>query len=191
MAFEKNWDLLAAKANVDQATAQKIISHEFPNPTLSYSTAKISTDGQPAGTGLGNGFFDRSYDTIIAVNQLIEIGGKREARQRSAQAGWKSAVEAFKDAKRLLDLGVTKAYIAALLAEENVCILRESAASLRHEAEIASKRLMAGDISQADKQRIDIAASQLELNAASAADTAKQARVALDVLMGARKPTGK
>ena len=34
MAFERN-SLLAAAAGVDAATAQKIVVHEFPNPTLS------------------------------------------------------------------------------------------------------------------------------------------------------------
>src|SRR4051812_18514776 len=85
-AFERNWDLLAAKSDVDLATAQKIISHEFPNPTLAVSTEKISVD-RGSGTAMGNGFWDRSYDTIAAVNQLFEIGGKRASRQSSARAG--------------------------------------------------------------------------------------------------------
>ena len=42
---------------------------------------------------------------------------------------------------------MAKAYVAALLAGENVHILNESAGMLRHEAEIAQARLQAGDIS--------------------------------------------
>ena len=68
-AFERNWDLLAAKSGVDAATAQLLIAKEFPNPTFSYSTAKIGS--QEGGTSLGNGLWSRSYDTIFAVNQLI------------------------------------------------------------------------------------------------------------------------
>src|ERR1017187_9970238 len=41
LAFERNWDLLAAAAGVDAATAQKIVVHEFPNPALSLSSTKI------------------------------------------------------------------------------------------------------------------------------------------------------
>src|ERR1039457_4920941 len=38
LAFEKNWDLLAAAAGVDAATAQKIVARQFPNPTVSQYT---------------------------------------------------------------------------------------------------------------------------------------------------------
>ena len=38
LAFEKNWDLLAAAAGVEAATAQKIVARQFPNPTLSHTT---------------------------------------------------------------------------------------------------------------------------------------------------------
>lgn len=76
VAFERNWDLLAAKANMDQAVAQEIVSHEFPNPTLSYSTQSVTVDHHPAGTGSSNSIWNRNYDTIFAINQLFEIGGK-------------------------------------------------------------------------------------------------------------------
>jgi len=33
-ALEKNWDLLASAAEIDMATAQKIVASEFPTPTL-------------------------------------------------------------------------------------------------------------------------------------------------------------
>src|ERR1051325_2538621 len=40
LAFLRNWDLLAAKSDVDLATAQRLVVREFPNPTASFSTAK-------------------------------------------------------------------------------------------------------------------------------------------------------
>ena len=33
IAFERNWDLLAAKSGIDAAQAQLIVAKEFPNPT--------------------------------------------------------------------------------------------------------------------------------------------------------------
>ena len=74
IAFERTWDLLAAKANVDIAFAQKIVAREFPNPIASFSTSKLNTDGRTSGTAAGNGLWDRNYDTILAVTQLFEIG---------------------------------------------------------------------------------------------------------------------
>jgi cobalt-zinc-cadmium efflux system outer membrane protein len=188
-AFERNWDLLAAAAGVDAATAQKIVVGEFPNPTLSLSMAKINLDNHPNSTLDGNGVWDRSYDTIVAVNQLLEIGGKRRNRKASAQAGFETAKAQFFDAKRTLDLGVSKAYLAAALGGENVRVLRQSAATLREEARLADIRLKAGEISEADKNQIEITAERFEQDARAAETSAAQARVALAVLLGMAQPS--
>jgi outer membrane protein, heavy metal efflux system len=190
IAFERNWDLLAAAVDVDAATAAKIVAHEFPNPSLSLSSSKISVDDHPNSTPAGNTLWDRSYDTVVAVNQLVEIGGKRRNRQASAQAGLEAARGWLLDARRSLELGVAKAYIAALLASENVRILTNSADRLRKEAELAKTRLRAGEISTADKSQIEITADRFELDAQAAASAAKQACITLETLLGVRQPGG-
>ena len=190
IAFEKNWDLLAAAAGVDAATAQKIVVHEFPNPTLSLYSSLINVDNHPSSTSEGNGLWDRSYDTIFAINQLFEIGGKRRSRKVSAQAGFEGAKAQLFDARRTLDVAVAKAYVAAAQAEENVRVLLQSAGTLREEARIAEVRLRAGEISSSDKSQIEITAEQFELNAQSAKSAAAQARVALEVLLGVPHPDG-
>jgi cobalt-zinc-cadmium efflux system outer membrane protein len=190
VAFERNWDLLAARKGVDLAQAQRMVAKEFPNPTLSPSVQKINVDNHPASTSEGNGFWERNYDTIIAVNQLFEIGGKRKARQTSAKAGLEQAQAQMWDARRTLNLAVTKAYVAALLAEENATILATSAASMRKESEIAQLRFKSGDISRADKSQIEITTDRFALDAATAQSTAKTARIAVEVLMAERHPTG-
>ena len=188
IAFERNWDLLAAAAGVDAATAQKIVVREFPNPTLSFYSSLINVDHHPSSTSEGNGLWERSYDTIIAINQLFEIGGKRRNRRASAQAGIEGAKALLFDARRTLNLAVAKAYVAAVQAEENVRVLMQSARTLREEARIAEVRLRAGEISTSDKSQIEITAEQFELNAQSARASAAQARVALEVLLGVAQP---
>ena len=188
LAFERNWDLLAAAAGVDAATAQKIVVHEFPNPALSLSSTKIGVGNTSSSTPEGNTYWDRSYDTIFAINQLFEIGGKRRSRKLSAQAGFEGAKAQLFDARRMLDVAVAKAYVAAAQAEENVRVLLQSAGTLREEARIAEVRLRAGEISGSDKSQIEITAEQFELNAQSARSAAAQARVALEVLLGVPHP---
>jgi cobalt-zinc-cadmium efflux system outer membrane protein len=139
---------------------------------------------------LGNGLSSRSYDTIFAINQLIEIGGKRHDRKLSAQAGVAGARARFYDARRLLDQGVTKTYVAALLAGENARILTESGQLLRHETEIAQARLKAGDISDADEKQIENSADVFELQAKSAEAAAVQARIAMEILLGVAQAKG-
>jgi outer membrane protein, heavy metal efflux system len=188
IAFQRNWDLLAAAAGVDAATAQKIVVREFPNPTLSLSSAKVNVDNQPNSTPAGNGVWDRSYDTIFAINQLVEIGGKRRSRRVSAQAGFEEAKAQLLDTKRTLDLGVARAYVTAAQAQENAAVLRQSAASLQEEARIAGLRLGAGEISTADKSQIEITAERFEQDAQAAESAAAQARVALETLLGVPRP---
>ncbi len=188
LAFQRNWDLLAAKSGIDAATAQLIVAREFPNPSLSWSTMKIDPSGNS--TPLGNGLWDRSYDTIVSVNQLVEIGGKRHARQTSARAGMAGARARFLDARRSLEQGVAKAYVAALLADENMRVLRDSARSLRREADIAETRFQAGDISDSDRKQIENNADVFELQANAAAAAAVQARIAVEILMGVKQPKG-
>ena len=188
LAFERNWDLLAAKSGIDSAQAQRLVAQEFPNPIFSVSIARIGS--QESGTAAGNGLWSRSYDTIVAVNQLIEIGGKRHARKNSAEAGIAGARARFYDARRRLEQGVTKAYIAALLADENARVLGESSAKLRHETEIARVRLKAGDISDSDEKQIENNAEIFDLQAKSAAATAVQARITVELLLGEPQPKG-
>jgi len=189
-AFERNWDLLASKSDVDLATAQRIVAREFPNPVLSWTTAKVPADHNPASTTRGNDVWSRNYDTIFAVNQLFEIGGKRTHRKASAAAGLEAAEARLMDARRTLDAAVTQSYINALLTLTNVNILKQSAESLRREAKIAESRLNAGDISRADKAQIEIAAERLELEAKAAETKAQTARIALEVLLGENHPAG-
>ncbi len=191
VALARNWDVLAAAQGVDAAVAQKIVAREFPNPTLSLSTSQISVDNHPNSTAMGNGLWERSYDTVFAINQLFEIGGKRKNRQLSAQAGYESARAQFLDAKRTLDLAVAKAYFAAAQAEENARVLLQSAATLRQEADLAEIRLKAGEISSADKYQIEIGAERFELDARAAQTAAGQARIGLEVLLGMPRPDGK
>jgi cobalt-zinc-cadmium efflux system outer membrane protein len=188
IAFQRNWDLLAVRSGVDLATAQLLVAREFPNPNLSLSTAKIDPNGNA--TPLGNGLWDRSYDTIVAVSQLLEIAGKRHARQTSARAGIEGARARFYDARRTLDQGVTKAYVTALLAQENARVLNESARSLRREADIAETRFRAGDISDSDRKQIQNSADVFELQAKSADASATQGRITVEILMGIPEPKG-
>ena len=192
LSFERNWDLLAAQAGVDQAAALKLVAQEFPNPTLSLNSSKINTPLRKGnGTEMGNRIWDRSYDTVVSISQLFEIGGKRTARKESARAGAEAAAASFSDARRTLDLAVTKAYIAVLLAEENCQIYRETAVSLEHEANIAETRFKAGDVSTSDKAQIEIAAARARLDAEAAQSAVMVARISVEVLLGEKQPTGK
>jgi outer membrane protein, heavy metal efflux system len=189
LALQRNADFRVAEAQVDAALGQLKVAREFPNPTLGLSTAKISTDGAPEGTSLGNSLLDRSYDSIVSLSQLFLVG-KRGLMRDAATAGVHSAEFQRDDARRLLLQAVTQAYAAALAALKQADVLTDSAAKLRREANIAQHRYQAGDLSASDEAQLDIAADQDELNADAERATAKTAVVTLEILLGEPQPAG-
>jgi outer membrane protein, heavy metal efflux system len=168
LAREGNPDLLGARADLETARAQRETAVALPNPVLSYSTAKIPTDGTPAGTLYGNDFYSRSYDTIVSAGQLVEIGGKRSSRRDSADAGIAAADARLADLGRLLDAAVVKAYVAAAVAARSAALSRESADAFERTASIAREREAAGDISAAERAQVEIAAGKFLADAAQA-----------------------
>jgi cobalt-zinc-cadmium efflux system outer membrane protein len=189
-ALAHNWDLLAARSDVDQATAQRLLAAEIQNPTASATLSSIPADGTAAGTVLGNGFWQRSYESNLAVSQLLELHGKRALKRASADAGLAAARARLDDARRVLDDAVIKAYATAALAEENGRLLAATAKSLGESARLAAIRFQAGDISSSDQKQIEVAADRFELDARASATTARNARIALEVLLGEREARG-
>jgi cobalt-zinc-cadmium efflux system outer membrane protein len=189
-ALERNADLRSAQAGVEAALAQTQTAREFPNPTLALSTSGIATDGRGNGSPLHNEFLQRSYDSIVSLNQLLETAGKRSLRRESAEAGQRVAEAQRDEARRWLLQSVTQAYVAALVAREDVGILGNSAASLRREADVAALRLKTGDISATDKDQIEMAADRFALDADTARHTATVATILLETLVGEAAPTG-
>jgi cobalt-zinc-cadmium efflux system outer membrane protein len=189
-ALAHNWDLLAAQSNVDLATAQRILAAEIQNPAASTTVSGLPIDGSPAATPLGNSLWQRSYETNVAVSQLFELHGKRALKRASAAAGIDAARARLDDARRVLDDAVIKAYAAAALAEENSRLLTGTAQSLRESARLASIRFRAGDISASDLKQIEVAAERFELDARASETAARNARIAVETLMGERDPRG-
>ncbi len=168
LARENNPDLLAARADVETARAQRETAGALPNPVLSYSTSKISTDGTPASTVYGNGFFNRSYDTVVSASQLVEIGGKRGSRRTSADEGIAATSARLGQTSRLLDASVVKAYVGAAVAARSAALSRESAEAFAQTVTLAREREAAGDISAAERTQIEIAGGRFLADAAQA-----------------------
>ena len=189
MALQRNADFRIAQSAVQAALGQLKAAREYPNPTLSLSTSKISTDGTPESTVLGNGLLSRSYDSIVSLSQLLPVG-KRGLQRDAAAAGVHQAEFARDDARRLLLQAVTQAYAAALAAAAQADVLASSAEKLRQEAVIAAHRFQAGDLSESDRAQLEIAADQDELGADAARATARTAVVTLEILLGDPAPSG-
>ena len=180
LALERAWPLLAARADVETAEAQRIAARALPNPQLSASAQRLETRDEPGAAS--------SRDTITALSQLVELGGKRGDRVRSAGAGAAASARRLEFTRTRLDADVVKTYAAALAAQETVRIERLSAASLERSAQIAEDRFKAGEISDVEREQVGIAAGRFAAEVRTAEAGAVQARVALQFLLGAPRP---
>jgi len=183
LAHADNWDLLAARSQVTLAEAGERIAREHPDPSLLLTTSHVHAEGGDA-TGLGNDLWSRAYDSVAQLGQELEIGGRRRDREQSARSVATAARARLADQRRLLDAAVVRAYVGAALADANARIAGESAGYLRDEARIATVRLEAGDISRSDRDQIEIAAAERELEAGNARADATAQTVALETMLG-------
>jgi cobalt-zinc-cadmium efflux system outer membrane protein len=182
-AAENGWATLAARAAVRQAEGQQLQSHALPNPSLSFSAQKLNV------TPVGGG--GSTSDLTAGVSQLVELGGKRRSRMRGADSGLAAVRGQLALTRVSLDAAVIKAYAAAVAADENARITRESAGSLARAATIAEARYAAGEISAAERDQTRIAAGRFAADARSSEAAATQARVGLQLLLGLPAPDGK
>jgi cobalt-zinc-cadmium efflux system outer membrane protein len=185
LALSRGLELLEAQSAVDIAEAQRIVARALPNPQLVSTIAKLNTTDLPPGTTPTGS----ARDTVIAVGQLVEIG-KRGPRGRAADAGTEAARARLDFVRSQVDTSVVKAYVAALAADEGARIARASAGSLRRSAEIAEARLGAGEISEAERDQVRIAAGRFEADTRGAEAAAVEARIVLERLVGYPHPDG-
>jgi cobalt-zinc-cadmium efflux system outer membrane protein len=186
LALAHNWEILAAQSDLDLADAQRQIARALPNPQVSAAYSRLDLRAEPSATGASAG----GTDTLVSVSQLVELGGKRRARIHSAAAGLEGARARFDFVRNRLDAEVVKAYAAVLQAEANVRVTGASTESLRRSADIAEQRFQAGDISEVEKDQVEIAAGRFAADLRTAEAAAAQARVALQVLLGVARPGG-
>ncbi|MEQ8691070.1 MAG: TolC family protein, partial [Pseudomonadales bacterium] len=144
---------------------------------------------QGAGRALYNPELDAEYEDAeertrsIGINQTIDLGGKRKARQRAASFETKTAVESL----TLIRQGVLAELLSALgrvdVAAEQLRIADERRALIERLRTLAIERREAGDLSQVELELARLAyaeAALLRSQAATEQVTANQslARVA-------------
>src|SRR5215831_17839586 len=137
LAASSNWSVGDAESDVRVAEARTHAAAARPNPSLAFATSKVHLAGGD-GTILGNSLWDRDYDSIAQIQQLIELGGKRGARVASAGAGLDQAKALLADEHRTVRASVVHAYVDAAQADAVAGITRQSASFLRDEARLAN-----------------------------------------------------
>ena len=164
-ALEANPGLKAAVFGVDAADGAILQSQARPNPELAFSQEDTRSD---------------SRSSTLQINQLIELGGKREARIQVAESEKAVANALVLETRAALKSQVQIGFNELLLAQQREEFAKQTyeLASRAHTA--AKKRVEAGKVPPMEESRALVAQgnAQLELNQAKSAILVAQQQLA-------------
>lgn len=133
----------------------------LPNPEIGLEAENVAGQGPYKGTD--------SAEMTAGVSQLIEIGGKRSARQEAADRGYDIANFDYKAARLDLIRDVTIAYADAVAAQEEVKLAEEQRNLANEVLGTVSKRVAAAaePLIQKSKAEVALATSEIAFNKAT------------------------
>ena len=159
LALQRNPDLAAFGEERSATEAALLQAGALPNPVLDISGDNLR-NARKAEAG------DRS--TTIQIGQLIELGGKRAARMRAAEAGHDLANWDY-EAKRIEILSlVAQRFVDVLAAQQRQTLAEEALALARQVSDAVARRVQAGKVSPVEetKARLAQAGAEVELEQA-------------------------
>ncbi|EKS34534.1 MAG: TolC family protein [Bradyrhizobium sp.] len=179
-ALAANPRLTAAERDVGIAGGLRVQAGALPNPEASFELDNV------LGSGPYKGF--RSAETNLQLSQLVELGGKREARIAAGEAGVGTAVWQRR-ATRLEVLSETAiAFITVVSAQRRIELFDEQIAGLDSLIPLLQKRVQEGASSPAETLRAQVAADLFRVERERAKTQLATARRDLAILMGDSSP---
>jgi cobalt-zinc-cadmium efflux system outer membrane protein len=142
MYIERNLELQAARYRLERTQADLIAARLRPNPGLSIAAENLRVSGPTEAARL-NEFGAAYYETI-------ELGGKRAARERVAEATISAAEAKFADAMRQGMAEVRHLYFEAVLARRSIEVARENLQTFQQLVQLNLARFQEGAIPEAD-----------------------------------------
>jgi cobalt-zinc-cadmium efflux system outer membrane protein len=175
-AVAVNPKLAAADRDIGIAAGKRIQAGAIPNPELSFELDNAF------GTGRFRGL--DSAETILQISQVIELGGKREARVAAGSAELESA-RWQREAVRLEILSDTAvAFFNVLTGQRKIQIYDAQIVSLDRLTPLLQRRVEAGASSPAETARSQVAADLVRAERERARTALAIGRRELAILMG-------
>lgn len=140
-----------------------------------------------AGSGVNEGF--DAAETTLALSSVIELGGKRQARTRYADARLNQA-EWGQQAATLDTLGkLTEVYIQGLATQANIQLAEESLALSRSILKTVEMRSARGATAEAEVMRAQAALTRAEIRLAALQQQLERQKVLLARFWGETTPS--
>ena len=179
-------ELLLAKRMLESAQAGAVIAAQKPNPVLSIGVSNFNLNRNQGNTNPngGNGLVDKTFNSSVQINQLLERGNKRELRMAAAEDAIKASSYDLKDTRRQQTLSLAYAYYDLLLAQESEQIQMSNVALYESTLKAAELRLKAGDIANSDVARIRVDALRVKNDLRQAMANHQKAQANIAYLLG-------
>lgn len=179
-ALAANPRLTAAERDIGIASGLRTQAGALPNPELGFELDNALGSGRYRGV--------RSAETTLQLSQLVELGGKREARLAAGEAGVGITVWQRR-ASRLEVMSETAiAFITIVSAQRRIEVFDEQISSFDPLMPLLQKRVQEGASSPAETLRAQVAADLFRVERERARTQLATARRDLAILMGDSSP---
>jgi outer membrane protein, heavy metal efflux system len=179
-ALAANPRLTAAERDVGIATGLKVQAGALPNPDLSFELDNALGSGPYKGL--------QAAETTLQLSQLVELGGKREARLAAGEAGIGAAVWQRRATRLEVMSETAVAFITVVSAQRRIEIFDEQISSLQQLIPLLQKRVQEGASSPAETLRAQVAADLFRVDRERAKTELATVRRDLAILMGDSTP---
>jgi outer membrane protein, heavy metal efflux system len=154
--YKNNYDVLISKYEIDKAYGDYIGSRLLPNPNLSFNYSFIGFNGFPKATD--------NTQTVTRIDQLIELGGKRELRAGASSEALEAVKLSQKDTVRTLLIGFYTLFFNINTDLLNTELARDELKRFDKTLMIGEKRFQSGFLSLVDYTKLKLAGIDLENN---------------------------
>lgn len=133
--------LRAAQFGLEASDGAVLQSKSRPNPELSYAQEDTRS---------------RTKTSTVQWNQLVEVGGKRDARMRIAERGRDVAQAGVAATRANIRADVRATFYSLLAAQERVTVAKQTVEIVRSAREAAAKRVAAGKVAPLEESRAKV-----------------------------------
>ena len=179
-ALRGNPDLIASGYELNAAQARIVQAGLRPNPEVGIELENFAGRGALRGVD--------GLETTLSLSQVVELGGKRGARQSVAQADLNFVT--LEQRARELDVlaEVTRRFIEVVAAQERARFAKEATALTEQTLDAINARVEAGRSPEAERSRARIAVTRARVEQRQAESEQRSARYALSAMWGSPQP---
>jgi cobalt-zinc-cadmium efflux system outer membrane protein len=158
--LRQNFQLIAARYDIDTAEAEKLTARLRPNPEVT-----VGFEGVPLNFS-GNLLAEQQY--AYNISQTFELGGKRGKRMGVANANAEVARAEFETVLWQLTNDLKRKFYAVILAKSLLDLANQNEATFEEVVKHTSELVQAGEVSGLDLTRLEVEKLRFDTDLANA-----------------------